>query len=239
MSETATIALIGDFNPEVTAHRAIPQALTLAAKSAGVKLEWQWVETSAIEPGLGATVKGFAGYWAVPASPYQNMDGVLEVIRFAREAKRPFLGTCGGYQHAVLEFARNVLGHAKAGNAEVDPKCEMPVINALTCALVEVYGRINFAPNSKMAAYHGADHADEAYHCSYGVAREHLSIFEGSALKFTGLDADGELRAFELADHPFFAGTAYQPERGALNGRSHGLIENFVMASTRQLAAVD
>ena len=40
------------------------------------------------------------------------MDGALAGIRFARETSRPFLGTCAGFQHGVIEFARNVLGVA-------------------------------------------------------------------------------------------------------------------------------
>jgi CTP synthase (UTP-ammonia lyase) len=38
------------------------------------------------------------------------MEGALLAIRHARESAIPFLGTCGGFQHAVLEYARNVLG---------------------------------------------------------------------------------------------------------------------------------
>jgi CTP synthase (UTP-ammonia lyase) len=38
------------------------------------------------------------------------MDGALFAIRHAREQNRPFLGTCGGFQHGVIEYARNVLG---------------------------------------------------------------------------------------------------------------------------------
>ena len=59
------------------------------------------------------------------------MEGALRVIRFAREHGRPFLGTCGGCQHAVLEFARNVLKISGAGHAEVDPSTPEPVITNL------------------------------------------------------------------------------------------------------------
>ncbi len=98
------IALVGDFNPDVVAHQAIPKALALAAD--GMEVQPEWLDT---ESALHADLGGYAGFWCVPASPYRSMEGALRVIRFARENDRPFLGTCGGCQHAVLEFARNVL----------------------------------------------------------------------------------------------------------------------------------
>lgn len=228
MTRTPTIALVGDYNPEVAAHVAIPKALTLAVRATALDVAWQWLETSDITS--GACASGFSAVWCVPASPYRNMAGVLDVIQHARLNEQPHLGTCGGYQHAVLEFARNVLGHAEAGNAEVDPDCPMPVIGPLTCALVEVSGGISFAEGSKLAMIYGGGPVDEKYRCSYGVAPEYLAVFEGSALEFTGADSEGAPRAFELADHPFFVGTAYQPERSALEGQSHPLIEAFVRA---------
>ena len=63
------------------------------------------------------------------------MEGALRVIRFARENDRPFLGTCGGCQHAVLEFARNVLHISAAGHKESDPATSEPVITNLACSL--------------------------------------------------------------------------------------------------------
>jgi len=68
---------------------------------------------------------GFDGFWCVPASPYRDIDGALRAIRFAREQRRPFLGTCGGFQHAVLEYARNVLGWADAEHGELAPNAHV------------------------------------------------------------------------------------------------------------------
>ena len=230
MSVKAHIALVGDHNPDVVAHDAIPKALALT----GGAVEWTWVHTSEITD--DAVLAGFDAIWAVPASPYANMEGALSAIRFARESGRPFLGTCGGYQHAVLEFAQNVLGHAEAGNAEVDPECKMPVVGPLTCALVEVTGDIRFVDNSKLARIHGATEVNEGYHCSYGVMAEYLPLFDGSAMRFTGFDGEGDPRAFELDGHPFFIGTAYQPERRALSGGAHPIITEFVASTLARQA---
>src|SRR6185295_14806073 len=116
------IGLIGDFNPDVTAHRAIPKALALAAKSIGCEVEPVWLATDKIVLNDARQFNGFDSLWCVPASPYANMDGALWAIQFARENKGPFLGTCGGFQHALIEYARNVLGIRDADHAETNPR---------------------------------------------------------------------------------------------------------------------
>lgn len=50
------------------------------------------------------------------------MAGALKLIEFVREHNVPTFGTCGGFQHMVIEFARNVLGIKDAELAEYDPE---------------------------------------------------------------------------------------------------------------------
>lgn len=222
------IALVGDYDPAITAHRAIPEALRLSAERLGVAVAPEWVPSVSLGP-TAAEVVGFAGVWCVPGSPYANTPGVLAAVRFARESGRPFLGTCGGFQHAVLEYARNVLGHAAADHAESSPDAAMPVISRLTCSLVEKGGEVFFAAGSRLRAIYGSDRAEEGYHCNYGVNPEYAELLAGpGGLRAVATDAAGEVRAVELSDHPFFVGTLYQPERAALRGAEHPLVTAFV-----------
>ena len=181
-------------------------------------------------------LREFDAVWCVPASPYADMDGALGAIRHARETGMPFLGTCGGYQHAVLEFARNALEQTEADNSEVNPTAKMPLIAPLFCALVEQSGDINFTPGSHIEKIHGKSCVTEKYHCSYGIARRYIGLFDQTALDIAGFDRDGDPRTIEIKSHPFFIGTAYQPERSALAGRSHPLIEAFVSAAAGKLS---
>src|ERR1017187_3715784 len=111
------IALVGDQNPNVKAHVAIPKALALAADSIRSTVKETWINTTVLDHDPESHLRGFHGIWCVPGSPYASMEGALHAIRFARERKVPFLGTCGGSQHAVIEFARNVLGLSAADHA--------------------------------------------------------------------------------------------------------------------------
>src|SRR6266478_1625832 len=137
MKSNIRIGLVGDYNAEVKAHVAIPKALALAGQSNGCNIAPCWIHTSSISDPLDSRLAGFDGLWCVPASPYANMEGALRAIRFARETHRPFLGTCGGFQHAVIEYARNVLGLADADHTETNPRAVLPLISQLSCSLVE------------------------------------------------------------------------------------------------------
>ena len=131
MSEIGcTIALIGDQSPHVPAHRAIPHALRLAGESHHGTIVWRWVDSDMIKHAR-RDLSTYDGIWVVPGSPYRNMTGVLDAIRFARETRYPFLGTCGGFQHAVIEFARNVALLPDADHAETAPEAAVPVIAPL------------------------------------------------------------------------------------------------------------
>src|SRR5262245_508263 len=104
------IALVGDYNESVVAHRAIPLALKLAVSELRADVSWEWLPSRDLPPMGAATLERHAAVWCVPASPYANTQGVIEAIRFARLQKRPFLGTCAGFQHALLEYAQSVWG---------------------------------------------------------------------------------------------------------------------------------
>ena len=148
----------------------------------------------------------------------------------------PSLALACGYQHAALEFARNALGYAEADNAEVNPEAKMPLIAPLICSLVEKSGDIDLVPGSNIEKIHGKACVTEKYHCSYGIARRYIGLFDQTALDIAGFDRDGDPRTIEIKSHPFFIGTAYQPERSALAGRSHPLIEAFVSAAAGKLS---
>ncbi len=56
-------------------------------------------------------------------------------------------------------------------------------------------------------------------------------------MSITGVDVNGEARVVELAGHPFFVGTLFQPERTALAGVAHPLIMAYLQAITEALPA--
>lgn len=222
------IALVGDYDNEVIAHQAIPKALKIASGSLNVELHYEWINSDAIENELDKQFKIFKGIWVVPASPYKNTEGVIEVIRYARENKIPFLGTCGGFQHAIIEFFRNVAGFKTADNIESNSNAQMPVISQLSCSLVEKEGEIFLKDNSKVKEICKTSKLAEKYHCNYGFNEKYINYIENSKLKISGVDENNDIRIIELEEHPFFMATLFQPERTALINKHHPIINSFV-----------
>ena len=225
------IGLIGDKSDAVRAHAAIPRALELVRP--GQPVELVWLPTDRLSHASDADLQPHDAFWCVPGSPYASLDGALRAIRFAREHGRPFLGTCGGFQHALIEYARNVLGLTAADHAESSPEAEMPLIAPLSCSLVGVKGTIRFVPGSVLAAAYGIPETVEGYHCSYGLNPQYRPLLESRPLRISAHDDAGDVRAVELAGHPFFVATLFQPELSALSGTPHPLIRAFARAAER------
>ena len=162
------------------------------------------------------------------------MDGALAAIRYARVQQRPFLGTCGGFQHTLIEYARNALGLADAAHAETDPDASVLFVSPLTCALRDVDGPIRFRPGSRLAAIYGTTRATEQYNCGFGLNPAYRQLLEAGDLRITATDDQDDVRAVELQDHPFFVATLYQPERSALRGQRHPLITAFLQVAAQR-----
>ena len=236
MPKTVRVALVGDYSAAVKAHQAIPRALALAWDGAGRTCEWEWLHTATLPDDPSEQLAGFHAVWCVPASPYANTRGALAAIRFARQTGRAFLGTCGGFQHAILEYAEAVWGVANPAHAELDPDAADPVIAPLACSLVGQAGEIRFEPGSRLAAIYGAPAAIEEYHCRYGLSPRYSKRLASGPLLESGRDTGGEVRVIELEGHPFFIATLFQPERSALAGRRHPLVRAFLDAAHQRAA---
>ncbi len=220
------IGLVGDRSEDVPAHVAIPPALAAAGRRLERDVEPVWLPTDAMPD--DDELRGLHGIWCVPASPYRDAEAALRAIRLARVDGIPFLGTCGGSQHALIEWAR-ASGFADATHAEEHPDAPTQVIVRLACALVEVSGRVLLQPGSRAARLLGTTEIVETYHCSYGLAPTFAERLLGGPMIATGWDEDGDVRVIELEGHPFFVATLFQPERSP--EQPHGLVAAFVEAA--------
>ncbi|MCK9689670.1 glutamine amidotransferase-related protein [Scleromatobacter humisilvae] len=231
MTTLVNIGIVGDRDDAIAAHLAIPLALANAASALDVDLVFDWLASDRIDD--VARLAGFDAFWVAPGSPYRSLDGALRAIGYARTSGRPLLGTCGGFQHAILEYARHVLDWPDAMHAESDPGVGRPVIAALECSLVEARGSVALAPGSLIARAYAAATAPTIYRCRYGLNPEFRAALTAGPLRGTAEDENGDLRAIELDGHPFFVATLWQPERAALEGQRVPLAEALVTAARR------
>ena len=191
-------------------------------------IELYWLPTAAIAgPG---DVEGFDGIWIVPGSPYANPDGVLAAIEAARTRRIPLLGTCGGFQHLLLEFARNVCGLAGVEHAELHPDASALLLVPLRCKLFGEEATVTIEPGTTAGAAMGAGPTTERYFCRYGLNAEYRSVLEDHGLVISGRDDLGDARVVELPGHPFFVGSLFQPELASDATWAHPLIAAFAAA---------
>jgi CTP synthase (UTP-ammonia lyase) len=234
-SRTARVALVGDRSPSVRSHTRIPKLLDVLRQAEGVALDAYWISTSdAAETRLDE----FDGVWLLPGSPYASEDGAIAAVRAAREHGIPFLGTCGGFQHALVEYARHVCGIESASHAEQTPDGEESVIVPLACSLVGHEGAIDVTPGSMAERILGVERTVERYHCAYGVNPAYVETLAANGLRFTGHDEAGEVRIAELPGHPFYLATLFQPELAGDGSRCHVIVRAFAEAAVNSVNPV-
>ncbi|MFI2432788.1 hypothetical protein [Streptomyces sp. NPDC018693] len=227
-SRIAKVALVGDRSANVLSHIRVPLLLDALAARDRLLLDPYWIPSEDAE--RAGAVRGFDAVWVLPGSPYRSEAGVLAAIRTAREEGIPFLGTCAGFQHALLEFARNVCGLTRAAHAETDPDAEDPLIEPLACSLVGHEGVVVVEPGSLAESVIGADRTVERYFCAYGPAR-HLAPLRSHGLRFSGHDEEGRPRIAELPSHPFFLASLFQPELHGDGSHTHPIIRALARAA--------
>lgn len=220
------IGIIGDYNPSHPLHPATTEAIKHTLARHRVEPAVEWLATDAPHD-----YSRYHAFWCSPGSPYSSLNGALEAIRWARERRVPFIGTCAGFQHAVLELALNVLGIADAMHAEYDPDARVPFIRPLSCSLAGKILPIRLKAGSLAASLYEGDSATESYYCCFGLNPGYYSQVEAAGMVISGRDDDGEARIVELADHPFFLATLFVPQAKSAPEHPHPLIAAFCVSA--------
>lgn len=225
---------MGDRSPSVRAHIRVPALLDALARRDQLVLDAYWIGTQDAE--ADDALAGFDAVWLLPGSPYRSEAGAVAAVRTARERGIPFLGTCAGFQHALLEFARHVCGLPDVQHAENRPEAEDPLIVPLSCSLRGHEGVVEAAAGTLAQRVLGAERTVERYSCSFGPGAAHLDVLRAHGLCFSGTDPDGEVRMAELPEHPFFLATLFQPELAGDGTRPHPVIRALATAAVEHAA---
>ena len=244
MSDAVRIGILGDYNPEFRSHVATTDCLQHAAKQLNLKVESEWLPTHSLtDASSEKKLESFDGLWAAPGSPYKSFDGMLKGIEFARRRDWPFLGTCGGFQYAVIEFARNVLNIADADTAENNSGSKNIVIYPVACAVPnrkegdpKLSGSvpdIRLRPGSYLQSFYGKEKESvtEQLFCNYEVNPEYEWTTMEAGFPGVARGPQGEIRAIESPTHRFFVATLFQPQLSSTEKKPHPIVLAFVQAA--------
>ncbi len=213
------VALVGKYALE-DAYMSIHEALKHAGIQTQTEVEVLWVDADETRDHHKERLRSADAVVVPGGFGSRGTDGKVEAVRYARENDVPFLGLCLGFQLAVVEHARNVLGLARAHSAELDPETPHPVIDLLPEQYeTEAMGgtmrlgahETAIEPGTLAAAVYGAESCTERHRHRYEVNPEYIDALSADGLVFSGR-ADNRMEILEREDHPFFFGTQAHPE---------------------------
>ena len=227
LREAIRVGIIGDYDPDKPSHKATDTTLEHAAESLVALVETEWLPTELLEERATEEEKRFDAFWCAPGSPYKSMRGAVEMIKVVRESKK----LCGGFQHAVIEYAINVLGIANAAHTEYEPDAQDPFIAPLSCSLAGRSGQVELSPDSKVHGFYSQTETEEEYRCNFGLASGSKKLLEAGGLRVSGMDQNGEARVVELPDHDFCVATLFVPQMRSADGNPHPLVVAFLQAA--------
>ena len=241
------IAIVGKYTELKDAYKSIIESFIHAGIPNRVGVEQVWVDSESLEGsdvGEGRMREIFQdchGILVPGGFGDRGIQGMVNAIRHAREAKIPFLGICLGLQCAMIEIGRSLAGLERAGSAEFDPASLHPVIHLMD----EQKGIANLGGTMRLGAYPcrlvPGTLAHRAYDCleinerhrhRYEVNNSYREQFEACGVVFSGTSPDGDLvEIMELPGHPFFIASQFHPELKSRPSLPHPLFREFVAAA--------
>ena len=135
------------------------------------------------------------------------------------------------------------MGIPNADSAEnADPQA-VHVITPLSCASphrgpldpkMVGLNSLRVLPGTRLAGIMGAGEHHEGFFCNYGVNEEFRKRYEATGLRISAQGTEGEIRAVERLDHPFYVATLFQPQLTSVaTGQPHPLLLEYVRAAAR------
>lgn len=229
------IAVIGEFYKEFLPHTTLNQSLNDLSHYMNVPIEVDWIETTELVADPTHVLSPYHGIWSAPGSPFKSLEGALNAIKFARENNVPHLGTCAGFQHSIIEIARDMLGFSDAQHEEYssEPSSHL-FINKLACSLSGKTMKVQVMEGTNAYKWYKKTSTEENYYCNFGINPHVLGKLKHKNLIYSGVDQDGEIRIIELKDQDYFVATLFVPQSRSTLSEPHPLIQGFLSAAIRK-----
>ena len=237
-----TIGLIGKYVELQDSYKSILESFIHAGAENEVKVNIEPIHSEYLkEKNSMLKLSHLDGVLVAPGFGERGIEGKIDAIKYVREKGVPFLGICLGMQMAVIEFARNVLGLAKANSTEMDEKTPYPVISLME----EQKNVVNKGGTMRLGAWecklntdsiafkvYGNTNIEERHRHRYELNNEYKSQIEEAGMKTTGMNPEtGLVEIIEIPDHPWFVGVQYHPEYKSTVANPHPLFVAFVKAA--------
>ncbi len=223
-----TLGISGKYAALRDAYASIEKAVEHCAIELGAEIDVRWLDSGEAETSARATaaLDGVDALIVPGGFGVRGVEGKIRCTEFARTRRLPFLGICLGFQVAVIEYARNVLGWKDAHSTEFEPESGHPVISELPDqkALEGIVGGtmrlggqdVAILPGTLAQFLHGgAKLVRERFRHRYEVDPAFIAELEKGGLVFSGRHSQHPImQVLELpvSAHPYFIGAQFHPE---------------------------
>ncbi|MCC7193144.1 MAG: CTP synthase [Phycisphaeraceae bacterium] len=229
------IGITGKYAALRDAYASIDKALEHCSAHLSVDIELQWIDTTRFEPAESASkLEGLDAVIVPGGFGVKGTESKIACIRYCRENALPYLGLCLGFQVAVIEFARNVVGLKGAASTEFDAKSPYPVIDMLPeqkqieglGGNMRLGGKDVLISSGTLAAFLYESESRktqnpssflirERFRHRYEVDPRYIAQLEKAGLVFSGRHPEQpimQILELPVRDHPFFLGAQFHPE---------------------------
>jgi len=210
------------------AYASIDKALEHCGAHLSVEIEQRWIDTIemdiADEQRVAESLEGLDAVIVPGGFGHRGTEGKIACVKYCRERGVPYLGICLGFQMAVIEYARHVVGLRDAASTEFDQKTDAPVIDILPeqkkieglGGNMRLGGHEVVVKSGSLAAHlYGSEKVRGRFRHRYEVDPEFIAPLEKAGLIFSGRHpVHPIMQILELPtyQHPYFIGAQFHPE---------------------------
>lgn len=249
---TVTVAMVGKYMDLLDAYKSLNESLIHAGIATHTKVEVRYIDSETVTPETVDSLLGDVNAILVPGGfGIRGVEGKILTVNFARTRKIPYLGICLGMQVAVIEYARNVLGLAKANSTEFDKHTPDSVIGLITewkdaSGMVEQRNEnsdlggtmrlgaqvCHLVEGSLAHKVYGAGQIRERHRHRYEVNNNYVEKLKQAGMRFGGLSEDRTLvEMIEIPEHPWFVACQFHPEFTSTPRDGHPLFRCYIEAA--------
>lgn len=238
------IALVGKYTGLKDSYISHLKALEHAGAQLDIRPRVIWIDAESLEGNqdryalVAKKLDRVHGILVPGGFGERGLEGKIACVRYARENGIPFMGICLGFQAAVIELSRNVLGLEGANSTEMDADTLHPVIDLLPeqrgisakGGTMRLGGQTTVIEEGTLARdIYGKKYIRERHRHRYEVSPDYVERLTDAGFTFSGRSEDGRrMEVGELRSHSFFVGCQYHPEFSTRPNRPAPLFLRFL-----------
>jgi CTP synthase len=230
-----SLGIAGKYANLRDAYASIDKAIEHCSAHLSCKIDVKWLDTTDItDANVADRLRGLDAVIVPGGFGVRGVEGKIACVKHCRTQRVPYLGICLGFQVAVIEYARSVLGLRGANSTEFVPDAAFPVISELPeqkkieglGGTMRLGAQDVLLSQGSLASFLFGNRASvrERFRHRYEVDPDFLGRLEEAGLVFSGRHPTRPImQILELrqpadpaspapGEHPYFIGAQFHPE---------------------------